>query len=82
MICITKTYFPAAYNNMVFGLNFIAFQVISEESKNSNLIVLLKDVQKSFTKCSGSHASLRSELPPGVLIIGSHTQGENCKDQV
>ncbi|RCV18908.1 hypothetical protein SETIT_3G340700v2 [Setaria italica] len=56
-------------------------KVISEESKNSNLIVLLKDVEKSFTKCTEYHASLRSELPAGVLIIGSHTQGGSCKDQ-
>ncbi|CAN6361221.1 unnamed protein product [Urochloa humidicola] len=49
-------------------------EVISEESKSSNLIVLLMDVEKSFTECRELHASLRSELPPGVLIIGSHTQ--------
>ncbi|KAJ1265716.1 hypothetical protein BS78_08G097300 [Paspalum vaginatum] len=56
-------------------------EVISEESKSSNLIVLLKDVEKSFIECSESHASLRNELPPGVLIIGSYTQAENNKDQ-
>lgn len=56
-------------------------EVICEESKSSNLIVLLKDVEKSLIKCSKSHASLRSELPPGVLIIGSHTLSENHKDQ-
>ncbi|OEL26134.1 ATPase family AAA domain-containing protein 1-A [Dichanthelium oligosanthes] len=56
-------------------------EVISEESKNSSLIVLLKDVEKSFTEYTESHASLRSELPASVLIIGSHTQGESCKDQ-
>ncbi|WVZ90636.1 hypothetical protein U9M48_036921 [Paspalum notatum var. saurae] len=55
-------------------------EVISEES-SSNLIVLLKDVEKLFIKCSESYASLRNELPPGVLIIGSHTQAENHKDQ-
>ncbi|GJM95487.1 hypothetical protein PR202_ga12227 [Eleusine coracana subsp. coracana] len=47
-------------------------EVISEEVKSSNLIVLLKDVEKSFTEYTESHAPLRSELPPGVLIIGSH----------
>ncbi|XP_062203389.1 uncharacterized protein LOC133905581 [Phragmites australis] len=56
-------------------------EVISEESKSSNLIVLLKDVEKSFNEYTESHASLRSELPPGVLIIGSRTQAEKCKDQ-
>jgi len=31
-------------------LVFNAFQVLSEESKSSNLIVSLKDVEKSFTE--------------------------------
>ncbi|KAL6622385.1 hypothetical protein ACP70R_032264 [Stipagrostis hirtigluma subsp. patula] len=56
-------------------------EVISVESKSSNLIVLLKDVEKAFTEYTESHLSLRSELPPGVLIIGSHTQKESSKDQ-
>ncbi|XP_066358331.1 uncharacterized protein [Miscanthus floridulus] len=55
-------------------------EVISEESKSSSLIVLLKDVEKSFTECRESHASL-SELPAGVLIIGSQIHAENLKDQ-
>ncbi|KAK3139958.1 hypothetical protein QOZ80_5AG0393260 [Eleusine coracana subsp. coracana] len=57
-------------------------EVISEEVKSSNLIVLLKDVEKSFTEYTESHAPLRSELPPGVLIIGSHTEAESRKDQI
>ncbi|GJN34836.1 hypothetical protein PR202_gb23535 [Eleusine coracana subsp. coracana] len=56
-------------------------EVISEEVKSGNLIVLLKDVEKSFTEYTESHAPLRSELPPGVLIIGSHIEAESCKDQ-
>ncbi|CAL4906156.1 unnamed protein product [Urochloa decumbens] len=56
-------------------------EVISEESKSSNLIVLLMDVEKSFTECRKLHASLRSELPPGVLIIASHTQTVSRNDQ-
>jgi hypothetical protein len=55
--------------------------VISEESKSSNLIVLLKDVE-SLAKSRELHASLRSELPRGVLIIGSHTQADGRNDQV
>ncbi|EES16128.2 uncharacterized protein LOC8066340 isoform X2 [Sorghum bicolor] len=66
------------------GVDSIALEklieVISEESKSSNLIVLLKDVEKSFTECTESHASL-SELPAGVLIIGSQIHAENRKDQ-
>ncbi|TVU49895.1 hypothetical protein EJB05_01235, partial [Eragrostis curvula] len=56
-------------------------EVVSEEVKSSNLIVLLKDVEKSFTEYTESHALLRNELPPGVLIIGSHTEAESRKDQ-
>ncbi|CAN6351954.1 unnamed protein product [Urochloa humidicola] len=56
-------------------------EVISEESKSSNLIVLLMDVEKSLTECRESYASLRSELPPGVLIIGSHIQAVSHNDQ-
>ncbi|XP_066357699.1 uncharacterized protein [Miscanthus floridulus] len=55
-------------------------EVISEESKSSSLIVLLKDVEKSFTECRELHTSL-SELPAGVLIIGSQIHAENRKDQ-
>ncbi|OQU79278.1 hypothetical protein SORBI_3008G123200 [Sorghum bicolor] len=62
-------------NSLALG-KFI--EVISEESKSSNLFVLLKDVEKSFTKCT---ESLINDLPPGVLIIGSHTQTQSYKDQ-
>ncbi|RLN29093.1 uncharacterized protein C2845_PM05G15580 [Panicum miliaceum] len=55
-------------------------EVISEESKSSNLIVLLKDVD-SLAKSRELYASLRSELPRGVLIIGSHTQADRRNDQ-
>ncbi|KAM0873706.1 hypothetical protein ACQ4PT_037903 [Festuca glaucescens] len=59
-------------------------EVISEESKNSSLIVLLKDIEKSFTGITESFSSLRSKLellPPGVLIIGSHTQMDSRKEK-
>ncbi|KAM0824902.1 hypothetical protein ACQ4PT_069912 [Festuca glaucescens] len=59
-------------------------EVISEESKNSSLIVLLKDIEKSFTGITESFSSLRSKLellPPGVLIIGSHTQLDSRKEK-
>lgn len=63
----------------------LACQVISEESKTGSLIVLLKDVEKSFTGITESFSSLRSKLellPPGVLIIGSHTQLDSRKEKV
>jgi hypothetical protein len=69
------------YNSMIF----ISSQVISEENKSGPLIVLLKDVEKSFTGITESLSSLRSKLeslPSGVLIIGSHTQMDSRKEKV
>ncbi|XP_062183092.1 uncharacterized protein LOC133887165 isoform X2 [Phragmites australis] len=59
-------------------------EVISEENKSGPLIVLLKDVEKSFTGITESLSSLRNKLeslPPGVLIIGSHTQMDSRKEK-
>jgi len=69
------------YDRMIF----ISSQVISEENKSGPLIVLLKDVEKSFTGITESLSSLRSKLeslPSGVLIIGSHTQMDSRKEKV
>jgi hypothetical protein len=69
------------YDSMIF----IFCQVISEENKSGPLIVLLKDVEKSFTGVTESLSSLRSKfesLPSGVLIIGSHTQMDSRKEKV
>ncbi|KAM0921795.1 hypothetical protein ACQ4PT_006712 [Festuca glaucescens] len=56
-------------------------EVIKEESISSTLIVLLKDVEKTLTGRTESHASLGKELPPGVLIIGSHTEKDSPNDK-
>ncbi|KAJ1276678.1 hypothetical protein BS78_05G233000 [Paspalum vaginatum] len=59
-------------------------EVISEENKSGPLIVLLKDVEKSFTGITGSLSSLRiklESLPSGVLIIASHTQMDSRKEK-
>ncbi|XP_066337616.1 uncharacterized protein [Miscanthus floridulus] len=59
-------------------------EVISEENKVGPLIVLLKDVEKSFTGVTESLSSLRSKLeslPSGVLVIGSHTQMDSRKEK-
>ncbi|OEL14540.1 ATPase family AAA domain-containing protein 1-A [Dichanthelium oligosanthes] len=59
-------------------------EVISEENKSGPLIVLLKDIEKSFTGITESLSSLRSKLeslPSGVLIIGSHTQMDSRKEK-
>ncbi|CAD6255841.1 unnamed protein product [Miscanthus lutarioriparius] len=61
-----------------------SLMVISEENKAGPLIVLLKDVEKSFTGVTESLSSLRSKLeslPSGVLVIGSHTQMDSRKDK-
>ncbi|WVZ49990.1 hypothetical protein U9M48_001292 [Paspalum notatum var. saurae] len=59
-------------------------EVISEENKSGPLIVLLKDVEKSFTGITESLSSLRNKLeslPSGVLIIASHTQMDSRKEK-
>ncbi|KAF0896219.1 hypothetical protein E2562_019701 [Oryza meyeriana var. granulata] len=59
-------------------------EVISEEHKAGPMIVLLKDVEKSFTGITESLSSLRNKLeslPSGVLIIGSHTQMDSRKEK-
>lgn len=61
------------------------FQVISEASKKDRFVVLIKDVEKSTTGSSDSYVALKCKfeaLPPGVLIVGSHTQADNRKEKV
>lgn len=63
----------------------LLFQVISDESKKDPLVVLIKDVEKSTTGSSESYVTLKYKfeaLPPGVLIVGSHTQADNRKEKV
>lgn len=63
----------------------LVFQVVLEESKNGPLIILLKDIEKSMTGSSDSYVTLKSKLellPPGVLIVGSHTQMDSRKEKV
>ncbi|XP_072966578.1 uncharacterized protein [Typha angustifolia] len=59
-------------------------EVVSEESKNGPLIILLKDIEKSVTGSTDSYVALKSKLelvPPGVLIVGSHTQIDSRKEK-
>ncbi|XP_020099700.1 uncharacterized protein LOC109718093 isoform X2 [Ananas comosus] len=59
-------------------------EVVLEESKNGPLIILLKDIEKSMTGSSDSYVTLKSKLellPPGVLIVGSHTQMDSRKEK-
>ncbi|XP_026664881.1 uncharacterized protein LOC103718614 isoform X2 [Phoenix dactylifera] len=59
-------------------------EVVSEESKNGPLIILIKDIEKSMAGGTDTYLTLRSKLdliPAGVLIIGSHTQMDNRKEK-
>ncbi|XP_038972217.1 uncharacterized protein LOC103715088 [Phoenix dactylifera] len=59
-------------------------EVVSEESKNGPLIILIKDIEKSMAGGTDTYLTLKSKLelmPAGVLIIGSHTQIDNRKEK-
>ncbi|KAG1365229.1 putative ATPase family AAA domain-containing protein 1 [Cocos nucifera] len=59
-------------------------EVVSEESKNGPLIILIKDIEKSMAGGTETYLTLKSKLelmPAGVLIIGSHTQIDNRKEK-
>ncbi|KAM0897827.1 hypothetical protein ACQ4PT_022294 [Festuca glaucescens] len=62
------------------GVNELV-EVIQEESTSSPLIVLVKDAEKALNGRTELHASLGKELPPGVLIIGSHTEKDSPKEK-
>lgn len=59
-------------------------QVVRDESQNGPLIVFIKDIEKSLVG-GDSYTRLKVNLeatPPGVLIIGSHTQIDSRKEKV
>ncbi|XVE77637.1 hypothetical protein DITRI_Ditri13aG0078700 [Diplodiscus trichospermus] len=60
------------------------FEVASNESKNSSLILFLKDIEKSMAGNTDVYTSLKSKfetLPANVIVIGSHTQMDNRKEK-
>ncbi|KAG5567713.1 hypothetical protein RHGRI_003047 [Rhododendron griersonianum] len=60
------------------------FEVASEECKNSPLIILLKDIEKSMAGNPEAYAALRSKLenlPENVVVIASHAQMDNRKEK-
>ncbi|GLT42470.1 hypothetical protein SLA2020_164670 [Shorea laevis] len=60
------------------------FEVAINESKNSPLILFLKDIEKSIVGSHDVNAALRSKfdnLPANVVVIGSHTQMDNRKEK-
>ncbi|XP_010931645.1 uncharacterized protein [Elaeis guineensis] len=65
------------------GINEL-LEVVSEESKNGPLIILIKDIEKSMAGGTETYLTLKSKLefmPAGVLIMGSHTQIDNRKEK-
>ncbi|KAF8390623.1 hypothetical protein HHK36_025150 [Tetracentron sinense] len=60
------------------------FEVVYSESRNSPLILFMKDVEKSIVGNSESYSTFKSrleKLPDNVIIIGSHTQTDNRKEK-
>ncbi|KAK7259344.1 hypothetical protein RIF29_24948 [Crotalaria pallida] len=57
------------------------FEVISNLSKCGALLVFMKDIEKVMV---GKYENLKSKLEnlqPNVVVIGSHTQGDNQNDK-
>ncbi|XP_060961644.1 uncharacterized protein LOC115698051 [Cannabis sativa] len=60
------------------------FEVASNESKNTPLILFVKDIEKAMVGNSDAYAILKNKLenlPENVVVIGSHTQLDNRKEK-
>ncbi|KAL6978406.1 hypothetical protein U1Q18_020073 [Sarracenia purpurea var. burkii] len=60
------------------------FEVASNESKSSPLIIFLKDLEKSMAGNPEAYVALRSNLenlPENVVVIASHTQMDSRKEK-
>ncbi|KAJ8749618.1 hypothetical protein K2173_026267 [Erythroxylum novogranatense] len=60
------------------------FEVVSIESKNTPLVLFLKDIEKSVVGNQDAYSGLKSKietLPDRVIVIGSHTQMDNRKEK-
>lgn len=60
------------------------FEVASNESKNSPLILFIKDMEKAIVGNSDAYTILKGKLerlPENVVVIGSHTQLDNRKEK-
>eukprot|EP00252_Welwitschia_mirabilis_P021049 TRINITY_DN528_c0_g1_i2.p1 TRINITY_DN528_c0_g1~~TRINITY_DN528_c0_g1_i2.p1 ORF type:complete len:1254 (-),score=321.29 TRINITY_DN528_c0_g1_i2:470-4231(-) len=60
------------------------FEVVISESKNSSLILLMKDIEKAIVGNLDFHAALKSKLEAladSIVVIGSHTQADNRKEK-
>lgn len=60
-------------------------QIISSESRDSPLIMFVKDAEKSLvgnSDCFSTFKARIEKLPDNVIVIGSHTQADNRKEKV
>ncbi|GKV04899.1 hypothetical protein SLEP1_g16992 [Rubroshorea leprosula] len=60
------------------------FEVALNESKNSPLILFLKDIEKCMLGSHDVYIALKSKidnLPTNIVVIGSHTQMDNRKEK-
>ncbi|KAG8370650.1 hypothetical protein BUALT_Bualt13G0005300 [Buddleja alternifolia] len=60
------------------------FEVASEESKTSALILFMKDVEKSMVGNPEAYADFKNKLetlPENVVVIASHTQTDSRKEK-
>uniref|UniRef100_A0A5B7A5E1 AAA+ ATPase domain-containing protein n=1 Tax=Davidia involucrata TaxID=16924 RepID=A0A5B7A5E1_DAVIN len=60
------------------------FEVASNESKSSPLILFVKDIEKSMAGNSEAYAAFKCKLenlPENIVVIASHTQMDNRKEK-
>ncbi|XP_060178403.1 uncharacterized protein LOC132608500 [Lycium barbarum] len=58
------------------------FEVASKESKNSALVLFVKDIEKSMVPEAYAAFKIKLEhLPENVVVIASHTQTDNRKEK-
>ncbi|KAM1534384.1 hypothetical protein PS1_008164 [Malus domestica] len=68
-------------NNLAIGE---ILEAATNESKSLPLIVFLKDIEKVMAGNPYAYSVLKSKLanlPENVVVIGSHTQLDNCKER-
>ncbi|PHT45980.1 hypothetical protein CQW23_15138 [Capsicum baccatum] len=61
------------------------FEVVSRESRNSPVILFMKDAEKTMAGNSVSYSTYKSRLekiPDNIVIIGSHTHTDDHKEEV
>lgn len=64
---------------------FICFQIVHTESRTCPFILFMKDAEKSVVGNSDSYSAFKSKLeslPENVIVIGSQTHSDNCKEKV